>query len=632
MQIVKGKQYFKIREFHDLKEMYQQSLLLYGKDKAFVFRKTPKDTPESRTYQEFYEETLMLGTALIACGLKNKRIAIIGENSYHWRLAHFATICGVGVSVPLDRLLKEDEILALLQEGEVDAVVYDGAFHETMIKAAEKFSDITTFICMNSFKIKENKFPFIIINNKTDIQGIKGNFTTIESLLPFGRQLLDAGDYSYRNAKINPEEMAYLLFTSGTTSKSKAVMLCHRNICADIKALVGVEHFDLHTRVLSVLPLHHTFENTCGFVAGFYFGFTVFDCDGLRHVQKNMEEYKINCLIGVPLLFESFYNRIMNEVKKQGKEATIKKAIIASNALRKTGIDLRKVLFKEITSKFGGEFKIGICGAAPIDPEIIRFFDAIGVRILQGYGLTETSPVIAGCNVKVFVPGSVGHPLTGVEIAIDTDQPGAENEILVRGDMVMLGYYKNEEATKEAIDKQGWFHTGDIGRIDPKDNCLYITGRLKSMIVLKSGKKIFPEEIENLLGKSEFIKESLVWGETDEDGEVAVWAKCIINKEALEAHGANIEDETWIKEKLDTAIHEVNKKLTSFKAIRYFTFGENDMIKTTTQKIKRTMEIDSIKSMLEKNKIKLREIAGKNMDAVKNFIVSYTHSDSTNKQ
>ena len=279
MQIVKGKQYFKIREFNNLKEMFQQSLLLYGKQKAFVFRKTPKDIVESRTYQEFYEETLMLGTAMLACGLKVKRIAIIGENSYYWCLTHFATICGVGVSVPLDRLLKEDEIFALLKEGEVDAVVYDGAFHDTMKKAKPLFSDISMFICMNSFNVTENHVPFINITSNADITENKGCFTTIEAMLPFGRQLLDAGDYSYRNAKIDPEAMSYLLFTSGTTSKSKAVMLCHRNICSDVKALAGVVDFKVGTRVLSVLPIHHTFENTCGFIAGLYYGFTIYECD-----------------------------------------------------------------------------------------------------------------------------------------------------------------------------------------------------------------------------------------------------------------------------------------------------------------------------------------------------------------
>lgn len=622
MQIVKGKQFFKIREFNDLKEMYQQSLSLFGKQNAFVFRKTSKDLPETRTYQEFYDETLLLGTALVASGLKDKNIAVIGENSYAWCLSYFSIVCGVGVAVPLDRLLPEEEILSLLDRGEVSAILYDGAFHETMKKAAIKYPQIQKFICMNSFKIKEGSAEFVL----------DGLFTSLEEMMTYGESLLKEGDFRFRDAKINPTALMSLLFTSGTTSQSKAVMLSHKNVCADIKALAGVEYFDPCTKVLSVLPLHHTFENTCGFVGGFYFGFIIHECDGLRYLQKNMEEYKINMLVGVPLLFESFYDKIKDGIKKQGKEKTVGIAIKVSNVLRKIGIDLRKKLFKDITSKFGGEFKLGICGAAPINPEIIRFFDGIGVRILQGYGLTETSPVVAGCNARVFVVGSVGHPLTGVEVAIDNDVPGEEGEILVRGDLVMIGYYKNEEATKEVIDEQGWFHTGDIGRIDPKTNCLYITGRIKSMIVLKNGKKIFPEEIEHLLGQFEFVKESLVWGETEADGEVDVWAKVVIDKDKMDSNGNKSNDDNWVKEKMDQIIREVNKKMPSFKSIKFFIFGENEMEKTTTKKIKRTIELASIKKILEENKIKIKDFTGKNIDAIKHMIIPEKPSIDAKKQ
>ncbi len=611
MQIVKGKQFFKIREFSDLKEMFQQSLSIYRNQKAFVFRKTPKDLPDSRTYQEFYDETLVLGTALVASGLKDKKIAVIGENSYLWCLSYFSIICGAGVAVPLDRLLPEEEILSLLERGEVGAIVYDGAFHETMKKAAVQYPQIRKFICMNSFKIKGSVSDFTP----------GGLFTTVEELMAYGGTLLKKGDFRYRDAVIDPTVLMSLLFTSGTTSQSKAVMLTHKNLCAEIKALAGVEHFDPCTKVLSVLPLHHTFENTCGFVGGFYFGFCIHECDGLRYIQKNMEEYRINCLIGVPLLFESFYVKIKDGIKKQGKEKKVRIAIKISNVLRKVGIDLRKKLFKDITSKFGGEFKMGICGAAPVDPEIIRFFDGIGVRILQGYGLTETSPVVAGCNARAFVVGSVGHQLTGVEVALDNETPGEEGEILVRGDIVMLGYYKDEEATKEAIDENRWFHTGDIGRIDPKTDCLYITGRIKSMIVLKNGKKIFPEEIEHLLGQFDFVKESLVWGQTEADGEVNVWAKVVIDKENLESQGSTFHDEGWIKEKMDQIIREVNKKMPSFKSIKYFIFGEKEMEKTTTKKIKRTIELASINKILEENKIKIRDFTGKNIDAIRHLII-----------
>jgi len=615
MQIVKGKQYFKIREFQDLRQMYKQSMEIYGDFDAFVFKDTPKSTVKRKTYKEYNSDVEAFGTALTEMGFPGKKIAIIGENSYAWCVAHFAVICGVGVSVPLDRMLPEEEILTLLDRGEVSAVIYDAAFHKTMVKASQTFPGIEKFIAMNSFKFSDIPQEF---NYKTS--NLDNKFIGMDELLSEGNKLLQANVTDYKSAKIDPDAMMSLLFTSGTTSQSKAVMLSHKNVCADIKALAGVEKFEPKTRVLSVLPLHHTFENTCGFIGGFYFGFTIHECDGLRYIQQNMEEYKINCIIGVPLLFQSFYSKIKDGVKKQGKEKTLAKAIKISRVFRKLGIDLRRKLFKDILGKFGGEFKLGICGAAPINPEIIRFFDDIGVRVFQGYGLTETSPVVAGCNAKVFVPGSVGHPLTGVEVAIDNENPGQEGEILVRGDIVMLGYYKNEEATKDVMDEQGWFHTGDIGRIDPKDNCLYITGRLKSMIVLKNGKKVFPEEIEYLLGQFDFIKESMVWGESDEDGDIDVWAKVVLDKEALKSQGSDISDEEGMKAKLESLLAEINKKMPSFKSIKYFVFGEEDMEKTTTKKIKRNIELDSIKDIILKNKLKLKEVAGKNIDALKNLI------------
>ncbi|MHB8962272.1 MAG: AMP-dependent synthetase/ligase, partial [Saccharofermentanales bacterium] len=610
MQIVKGKQYLKTREFRDLREMFAQSLGLYGSSDAFVFRDTPQSPVQRRTYREYYEDTKAFGTSLIAAGMKDKRVAVIGENSYAWCIAHFSVICGVGVSVPLDRLLPEDEILSLLERGEVSAIVYDSSFQATMEKAHKLYPGIHLFVCMNTFRF--NALP-VVFGSAGDISGMAGNesfFVTLDDMLARGRALLESGDRSYLDAVIDPEAMMSLLFTSGTTSQAKAVMLSHKNICADIKAVGGVVRFDPGTRVLSVLPLHHTFENTCGFVGGFYFGFTIHECDGLRYIQKNMEEFKITCLIGVPLLFESFYTKIKETVRKQGKEATLDKGIRISNALRKIGIDLRKKLFKDILVKFGGEFKIGICGAAPINPEIILFFEAIGVRILQGYGLTETSPVAAGCNSRIFVPGSVGHPMTGVEIAIDNEKDGIEGEILVRSDIVMMGYYKDEAATREAIDEQGWFHTGDIGRIDPKNDCLYITGRKKSMIVLKNGKKVFPEEIEFLLGQFDFIKESLVWGEAEESGDVDVWVKVVLNKDVLDSQGSDVTDEKSMRSKIEDMIKEVNKMMPSFKSIKYFVFGEDDMEKTTTKKIKRNVELDSVRAILEKNKIKIKEAAG----------------------
>ncbi len=620
MQIVKGKQYHRIRAFADLREMLAQSLELYGGMPAFVFRDKPQLPVQTRTYRQFSDDMQSLGTALLAAGLGGARIAVIGDNSYAWCAAHLSILCGVGISVPLDRLLPEEELLNLLARSRTDAIFYDATFQAVMEKARKKCPGIRLFICMNPFKAPVPPDLFSPADGiEADALG-GSRFILYDGLAARGRALLDAGDTAYADAPIDPEALACLLFTSGTTSSSKAVMLSHRNLCADVKALAGVVSFPVGLRMLSVLPLHHTFENTCGLLCAIYYGAVVHECDGLRYIQKNMEEYRIHCLIGVPLLFESFYAKIRETVRKQGKEKLLKRAIRISGMFRRVGIDLRRKLFKDILGKFGGEFNTGICGAAPIDPEIIRFFDAVGVRILQGYGLTETSPVVAGCNDRVFVPGTVGHPLAGTEIAIDCERDGDDGEILVRGGMVMMGYYGDEAATREAIDGEGWLRTGDIGHFGRRDGCLHITGRQKSMIVLKNGKKVFPEEIEYLLGQIEYVKESMVWGEAEADGDVDVWARIVLDREVLDSQGSDIADEHAMRRKIEDMIREINLKVPSFKSIRYFIFGEEEMEKTTTKKIRRNAALESVRAVLEKNRLKIGEAAGKNIDALRNLL------------
>ncbi|MDW7657715.1 MAG: AMP-binding protein, partial [Bacillota bacterium] len=368
------------------------------------------------------------------------------------------------------------------------------------------------------------------------------------------------------------------------------------------------------TRMLSILPLHHTFENTCGLFVALFFGCEIVICDGLRHIQKNLQEYHIDMIIGVPAVFESFYNKVQASLKKAGKDKLIHKMIPLTEGLRKIGIDLRRKVYGQILDAFGGQLKLGICGAAPIDPDIIRFFDAVGLRILQGYGLTETSPVVSGCNDRDFVPGTVGYPVAGVEIAVDSDQPGEPGEILVRGPIVMIGYYQDPQATAEVIDRDGWFHTGDIGTINPTNNFLSITGRLKSMIVLKNGKKVFPEEIEFIINQNAFIKESLVWGELEPGGDVVVNAKIVLDREQVIQEGITEADETALKNRLDQIISDINRHLPSFKSVRNYVYSFQEMVKTTTLKIRRPIEIASIQRQFEKLKLSWRDLTGKNLD------------------
>ncbi len=616
MQTIKGRCHHQVRSFSTLREMLDQCVERYGSRPAFQFRTSLKEPPVSRSYSQFSADTEALGTALLKLGLASCRVAIVGENSYQWCLAHVAVINGVGVSVPLDRLLPEDELLALLERGEADAVLYDASFHSAMQKAAARLPRLRGLICFRPDRLKDESAT-AWADPETMLEGKAApSFLRLEDLLLHGQQLIAAGDQSYRQALIDPNALMSLLFTSGTTSTAKAVMLSHSNVCADIRGVAGIVDLKAGTRLLSVLPLHHTFENTCGLFMALYVGGTIYECDGLRYIQKNLQEYQIDMIIGVPVLFENFYNKIQDTLKKSGKDKLIGRLIPVTQFLRRIGIDLRRLVYKQILQAFGGKLNLGICGAAPIDPSIIRFFDAIGIRILQGYGLTETSPVVSGCNDRCFVPGTVGQPVTGVEIAVDSDTPGEPGEILVRGPIVMLGYYQDEAATAEAIDPDGWFHTGDIGCLDPKTLCLSITGRVKSMIVLKTGKKIFPEELEYLIGQHDFIKESMVWGDKDSDGEVIVSAKLVIDKDSLEQKTGQAADENTIRQYLEQLIRDINASLPSFKAIRQYVFSFQEMVKTTTLKIRRPVEIGKISELMQKQKIKWRELTGRNLDHI----------------
>lgn len=602
MQTIVGRRYFTVRPFQTLRDMLDACVSLYGDRIAFRFREDIKKEPVVRTYAAFRRECQALGTALVRMGLGGKRLAVIGENCYEWCLAFTAIVNGVGVAVPIDRLLPADEIISLLERGEVDTVFYDAPFHAVMANAVKRLPHLQSLICLRPDRLR---------GTEADI-----GFVRFPGLLARGAEMVAGGDRSYLDAVIDPGSMMSLLFTSGTTSTAKAVMLSHANVCADVRGMAGVIKLKPGIRLLSVLPLHHTFENTCGLFMALYVGAEIHECDGLRYIQKNLQEYGIDMIIGVPLLFTNFYRKITDTLAKTGKDALVSRMIPITQALRKVGIDLRRVVYRQILAGLGGRLKLAICGAAPIDPAVIRFFDAVGVRILQGYGLTETSPVVAGCNSRLFKPGTVGQPITGVEVAIDNDQPDEPGEILVRGPIVMMGYYKDEAATAECMDRDGWLHTGDLGRLDPRTQCISITGRVKSMIVLKNGKKVFPEELEYLIEQTGLIKESLVWGDREDDGEIIVSAKMVVDKEALQTKAGRLVDEKDIRQVLDQLIRDINASLPSFKGIRHYVYGYQEMVKTTTLKIRRSIEIAKIGELMRQQQLKWRELTGKNVDQI----------------
>jgi long-chain acyl-CoA synthetase len=622
MQKISGKPIYPIRTVVSLRDMLEQSIARYGSRPAFTYRETPGGPVTSRTYDELGADSRNLGTALLALGLGGKRLAIIGENSYSWCLAHITVVNGVGTVVPLDHLLPEEEMCSLLERSQADAIFYDYADQGAVLKAANLLPNLRTLICLRPERLKDTDreaaawaVPDQGGNLRQD-QDRTVTFYRLPDLLAFGQDRVANGDSAWQQVTIDPEAMMALIFTSGTTSTAKCVVLCHRNICSDICGLAGMIDLKPGTRMLSVLPLHHTFENTCGLYMALYVGAEICECDGLRYIQKNLQEYGIDMLIGVPLLFSNFYNKVQDTLKKAGKLKLVNRLIPVTQLLRRLGIDLRRTVYRQILDAFGGRLSLGICGAAPIDPAIISFFDAVGFTILQGYGLTETSPVVSGCNIRLFRPGTVGLPLTGVEIAIDSETPGQPGEILVRGGIVMKGYFEDEAATRAAIEPDGWFHTGDVGRINPKNGFLTITGRVKSMIVLQNGKKVFPEELEYLIEQSGFVKESIVWGDPNGAGDVVISAKLVVDKDAFSEKTGQPASDGDIGKQLEKLIRDINAALPTFMSIRQYVFSFQEMVKTTTLKVRRTIEIDRIGALMKQYQLKWRELTGSNVDHV----------------
>ncbi len=578
----------------DLKQHLRYVAAKYGDAEAYRFRRAPREAVQTRSYRQLLSDTEALGTQMLAMGLKNSHIVIIGSNSYEWVVSHHAVVGGVGVSVPLDRQLPVAEVINLTRRGE--AVVF--IFHPRHLEAARAVADalpgIRYFICMDCERLGE-PLPD------------DPRFVGMESLLTSGRARIADGDRSYLDAHIDPESMCSLLFTSGTTANSKGVMLNHRNICANVYSAVRVLEIAPGDRYLSILPLHHTFENTVGVYIMTYYGAVICFTDGLRYLTDNLKEWQINVMLGVPLLYENIYRQILKNLEKSGKAKLVRWMLVATSLLRKMGIDVRRRVFAQIHEALGGHIQLCVSGAAALDEQVVRFFDGIGIDFFNGYGLTETAPVASCCNRYVNVFGSVGQPMPDVEIAIDTaiDRPGpqAVGEILIKGPNVMMGYYQNPEDTAAVLQTDGWFRSGDIGYLD-RLGCLHITGRKKSMIVLSNGKKAFPEEIEFLLDRIPGIKESMVWGDQSARDTVDICAKLVFVAEELPADAGTSDGERceWVAAR----IREVNTMMPSYKAIKYFVLTEEELIKTTTLKVRRPLELEKTRAWLAKHGLTMK--------------------------
>ena len=563
----------KFTKYTDLKEMLQKSGEEFGDRPAYIFKTEEKGKFREITHSEFREEINDLGTKLLDLGLKNKRIAVISENRYEWAVDYLAVATGVGVIVPLDKSLPNNEIESLIKRSEVEAIFYSKKYDEVMNKIKEQ----------NETNLKY----FISMDLEKEENGIKSQ----KELAEQGKALIDNGNREFLDAKIDNEKMGIMLFTSGTTAMSKAVMLSHKNICSNLADIASVIKVTEKDRFLSFLPLHHTFECTVGFLYPISVGGAICFCDGIRHIAENIKEYKITAMISVPILFESMYKKVMKGIEKKGKLETVKKGMKISQFLLKFGIDIRKQLFKEIHQTLGEDARLFVSGGAALDPETEKGFNAMGFTMYQGYGLTESSPVIAAEDDKYQRIGSIGKAFPSIEAKIINPDEDGIGELVAKGPSIMLGYYNNEEATKETLEGE-WLHTGDLARID-KDGYIFISGRKKFVIVLKNGKNIFPEELETLVNKIEGVKESFVYGRPEDDGDYKICAKLVYDPEVVkEKYGTT--DEKELKDILWKEVKKVNKEMPAYKYIRDISVTDKELIKTTTQKTKRAEEIKTV--------------------------------------
>ncbi len=560
---------------NNYRELVENSNTLYGSNVAYKYKKdyTAKE-PEyiEKTYGQTVSDIKAFSTALLNLGLRGKNVVLIGGNRYEWCVSYLAVTCGDMVIVPLDKALPNNEIETLVRRSEAEVVIFDKKYMEVMQSIRTK---------------SDNSVKFLICMDDTEEEQVQ-NFSTI---LEKGRKLREEGDRQYEEIEIDKDKMSIMLFTSGTTNAPKAVMLSQNNVCSNFCNYPN--HFKMlpTDTMLSFLPIHHTFECSITFLYGFYSGVTVAFCDGLKHIQKNLKEYEVSIFVAVPLVLETMYKKIVKTINDQGKDKLIGTATKVSNALLKVNIDIRRKLFNQVLESFGGKLRVVLYGGAPMNKETIIGLNNFGIKLIQGYGLTETSPVITAESETRTRPGSVGYPLDNIEVKIDNPNEEGIGEILAKGPNIMLGYYNNEEETR-AVLQDGWFRTGDYGYID-KENFVYVTGRKKDIIVLKNGKNVYPQEIEFIINKVPYISESMVYSREQSTTDTMLCAKIVYDETiAKEMLGEKTQEE--YKAMIWEEIKKINQGLPIYKHIKDIVITTEPLIKTTTQKVKRFEELKKV--------------------------------------
>ena len=555
--------YHKTEEVTNFKDLIERSAENYATRTAFKL-KDKNGKIFSITYEEFKKDIVYLGTNLIKNGLLNKKIAVIGQNSYKWCVSYLAASI-VGIVVPIDKELHSDDVINFMNVAEASCILGDN-------KNLDQVKD-------NFEKLNNPNTMFIYFNDTNS------SSFTFDDFKDTGKKIYEDGFNDFDNIKINPDEMRILLFTSGTTGNAKGVCLSQRNICSNILSTYGIVKVKRSDLFFSVLPLHHTYECTLGFLLPIYSGASIAHCEGLRYISQNMAEFHPSVILCVPLLLEKMHKTIVKSMNKSLPEKYRKTD--NQNPYNDLPAILKKIVRTKVKNILGGRLRVFIVGAASVNPNIVADFRNLKLNTLQGYGLTECSPLVAG-NTDFFQrDDSAGLPIPNVEYKIDSPNSEGIGEILVKGPNVMLGYYKNDEETKKAI-QDGWFHTGDLGRVD-ENGYLYITGRCKSVIVTKNGKNIYPEEVEYYLNDNPLVSESLVLGiHKEDDDETYINAQIYPNIEAIAEYlKSSVPTKSEIKKVISDVVSSVNKKLPNYKHIKGFIIRDKEFEKTTTQKVKR---------------------------------------------
>ncbi|MCQ2545383.1 MAG: AMP-binding protein [Clostridia bacterium] len=559
------------RPITDVKDLLESSAELYGDNVAYMQKWNPKGEFETITYKEVLADVQGYGTWLMSKGLDGKKVAVIGPNCYQWCSTYLAT-CGFGCIVPLDKELNPEELKNQIQRSEASAVVFDRK-HLDVFKQMKADGDTPLEVLVN-------------MDADEDTDGVFAWKTAIEE----GKKLVAEGHREYIEHEVDNDVMSILIFTSGTTGKPKGVMLSQKNVCAEL--MIAPTTFELRQDdiFLSFLPLHHTYECTCCFLMAIYKGSAVAFCQGLKYITKNMKEVRPTMMLAVPALYEKLFHTIWKNVRKQGKEKLLKNVIKVNRVTKKVGLDLGNKFFGEIRDIFGGRMKTLICGGAKIDPEILDGLQDFGFNALQGYGLTEAAPMGAFNPQDAPNSRSVGIPFPGQEIKVINENEEGIGEICIKGPNLMLGYYKDPEATAKVLDEEGWFHTGDLGYI-AADGYTYLTGRAKNVIITKNGKNVYPEELEYLLGLIPFVEESFVFEDTKATGkDTLIVASIKTDKEELaEVLGDEYTEEDVMK-LIWEEVDKINADAPAYRMIKKVIHRKRDFVHNTSSKLIRFNE------------------------------------------